>query len=81
MNGDAKKIFGAIEKVANHVRDISCKVQLIEERQQERHDENKQKMKELSADVKVMLPVKTHVTIQWFFIGGISLTLLTMAFM
>ncbi len=71
MSADLDKIYTAI--VANGNR-----LTAIETTQSLRHVENQTAMKSLSKTVESVIKLKTHVTLQWFFIGGIFAGIITL---
>lgn len=64
MNGDSQKIYDEIVSVGNRMI-------VIETQQKERHIQNRDDMKKLHKTISSVIKLKTHVNIQWWFIGGI----------
>jgi len=71
MNGDSQKIYDAV--IANGNR-----LTAIESIQKERHHVNQEDMKKLHKTIASVIKVKTHVSIQWWFIGAVFIGLITL---
>lgn len=63
MNGDLGKIYEAVVDNGNRLA-------IIETKQAERHEQNTRDIEKLHKTISNVISLKTHVGIQWWFIGA-----------
>ena len=71
MNGNEQQILDAVIDNGNRLTAIEAK-------QEERHNTNVENMEKLHKTIANVVRLKTHVGIQWYFIGAIFLGLVAL---
>jgi len=71
MNGGEQKIYDV-------VIGIDKRLVAIETKQEERHKQNTSDINKLHKTISSVIKLKTHVSIQWWFIGAIFIGILTL---